>query len=160
MRSVQIPPGAIGKCGKNLLERRHHADTLAPKGKRPALVGGVAVTDVEPLQLLEGVFPGGAGPFRPACDGPVVEHREPIVDRAVHVELDDVGTQSERRLHGRNRVLEVLVLRRQHARRRAGLAREPLEREPLPQRAVGHEKRLTRQRLREPRRVVQVALVG
>ena len=146
----------LGKRVEHLVERRHHADAAAAERIGLAAVGGVAVADVERLQLRQRVLAGDAAAVGAAVHGPVVEHGEMAVGGRVDVELDDVGAGLERRPHRRQRVLQERVLRRMDARRRAGVVLEALEVVGLRQAAVGEQRRPGRPVEHQPRRVVEI----
>src|SRR5690606_34600714 len=91
---------AAGEGGKYVVEARQQSDALAPERIGLTAVGGVAVADIERLQIDEVLAPGLARAFGAAIDGPVVQHREAVVGGGMHVEFDDVGAGGERGLHG------------------------------------------------------------
>ena len=81
----------LRKGRQYLSERRHHADALAAKGKGLAAIGGIAMADVELLQIGHGVFARDAMAIGAAIQRPVVKHRELAVGRGMNVEFDDIG---------------------------------------------------------------------
>ena len=129
----------VGERGEHLVERGHQADALAAQGKCLAAVGGVAVADVELLQIGHRVIARRAVALGAAVERPVVEDREIAVGRRMDVELDDVGAGGKRRLHRGEGVLDELVLGLIDARRRAGVALEILARIGLREAAVCQE---------------------
>jgi hypothetical protein len=149
----QEPP--FGKRVEHLVERRHQADAAAAKRKSLAAIGGVAIADVERLQLRQRVLTRDAVPLGAAVERPVVKHREVPVAGRMDVELDDVGARVECRPHRRQRVLEKQMLRRVDADRRAGVALEPRGIIGLRQTAMGKENRAIRPLEHQPRRIVE-----
>ncbi len=56
---------------QDFVERRHETDSLAPEWKRAPAVGRISVADVEPLQLLHGMFSCHTVTIGSAIQGPV-----------------------------------------------------------------------------------------
>ena len=90
-----------------------------------AAVGGVAVADVELLQIRRRrALARDAVAVGAAVQGPVVEHGELAVGGRVHVEFDDVGAGGEGGAHRGQGVLDEGMLGRKNARRGAGRRRQ------------------------------------
>ena len=82
---------SLRKGRQHLGECRHQADALAAKRKGLAAVGGIAMADVELLQIGHGVLARDAMAVGAAIQRPVVKHRELAVGGGMNVELDDIG---------------------------------------------------------------------
>ena len=106
---------------QHVTERRHHPHARAAERKRLAAIGGVAIADVEPLEIRHVVAARLAAALGAAIERPVVEHRELAVSGGVHVELDHIGPCCEGGLHRRQCVLDLRDDRLANARRRAGV---------------------------------------
>ena len=81
---------------------------LPRKGKVLAAVGGVAIADVERLQLGQRVVAGDAVAVGAAVERPVVEDDEMAVGGRVNVELDHVGAGGEGRAEAGDGVLQIM----------------------------------------------------
>ncbi len=137
-------------------KRRHHAEAAAAKGKALAAIGGVAIADVELLHVSHRLLAGDAVPVGAAVERPVVEDGELPVRRRMHVDLDDIGAGGKARLHRADGILEIIVFRRQHAARRAGVILQIALVEALGEAAMGEQQRLSRAVLRQKAAIVEI----
>ena len=114
----------VGEGAEHLVERGQQADAGAAQRKGLAAVGGVAMADVELLQLGEAAFARDAVAVGAAVQGPVMEDGELAVGGRVNVEFDDVGAGGEGGAHRGQGVFDEGMLGRKNPRRGAGRRRQ------------------------------------
>lgn len=146
----------IRKGRQHLRQRRHHADAAAAERKGLAAIGGVAIADVELPHLLHRMLASDTVAVGAAVERPVVKDGELPVRRRVHVNLDDIGAGRKARLHRGDGIFEIIMFRRQHAARRAGVILQIGLVEALGDAAMGEQHRLTRTVLRQKAGIVEV----
>ena len=110
-----------GKVARTSSRLWHQADTLSAQGKGLSGIGGIAIADVERLEICKRLLAYDTASVRAAVQRPIVKDREMAVTGRMNIELNDIRARVESRAHRGQRILDEIVPWSIDHRRRAGL---------------------------------------